>query len=107
MIDLDTTVTFVEKPDSDFYSLKVLQGPYSGVIYTYGKVQLHEDEANDTLKLKYDFKIDEVPDELKKEDLDESKDFKTFIGDILVELLEEKIHNDELTDADTQNYNER
>ncbi len=106
MIDLDKTIQFVEKPSSDFYALKVLQGPYSGVIYTYGKVQLHEDEANDTLKLKYDFKIDEVPDKLKKEDLDESKDFKNFIGDILVELFEEKIYNDKLTNANTQSNNE-
>ena len=106
MINLDETIQFVEKPSSDFFALKVLQSPQTGVIYTYGRVKLQEDEANDTLKLKYDFKIDEVPDGLKKTDLEESNDFKNFIGDILVELLEEKIYNDKLTNADTQDDNE-
>ena len=95
MYDLDETIQFVEKPSSELYSLKVVQGPYLGVIYTYGKVSLHEDEAAAELRLSFDFMIEEVPDNLNKEELEESLDFKTFMGDILAQLLEDKLDNDE------------
>jgi hypothetical protein len=101
MINIDETVQFVEKPSSELYSLKVVQGPYLGVIYTYGKVSLHEDEANIQLNVKFDFKIDEVPENLNKEELENSEDFKNFMGDILTQLLEEQLHNDKSTNANT------
>ena len=97
MIDatLDDLVTFVERPSSEFYALKLLQEPYLGVIYSYGKVSLHEDEANIQLKVKFDFAINEVPDHIIKENLQKDDHFKTYIGDILIKLIEEKVHNDQ------------
>jgi ABC-type Fe2+-enterobactin transport system substrate-binding protein len=101
MINIDETVQFVEKPSSELYSLKVVQGPYLGVVYTYGKVTLHEDEANAQLNVKFDFKLDEVPENLNKEELQNSEDFKNFMGDILTQLLEEQLNNDKSTNANT------
>lgn len=101
MINIDETIQFVEKPSSELYSLKVVQGPYLGVIYTYGKVSLTEDEANVELNVKFDFRIEEVPDNLKKEDLEQSDDFKNFMGDVLTQLLEEQLNNDKSTNTDT------
>ena len=104
MINLDETIKFVEKLSSEAYSLKVVQGPYLGVIYTYGKVTLHEDEANCELKIEFKFKLEEVPDNLNEEKLKESLDFKNFMGDVLSQLLEEdNLDNDKLTDDNTQN----
>ena len=100
-INIDKYVQFVEKGDSELYALKILQGPYSGVIYTYGKVSLHEDEANCQLNVKFDFKIEEVPDNLNKEELKESDNFKNFMGDILSQLLEDKLQNDESANINT------
>lgn len=101
MINLDETVQFVERPSSELYSLKVVQGPYLGVIYTYGKVSLHEDEANCQLNVKFDFKIEEVPDNLNEEELKKSDNFKNFMGDILSQLLEDKLQNDESANINT------
>ena len=101
MINIDETVQFVEKPSSELYSLKVVQGPYLGVVYTYCKVTLHEDEANVQLNVKFDFKLDEVPENLNKEELQNSEDFKNFMGDILTQLLEEQLNNDKSTNANT------
>ena len=101
MINLDETIKFVERPSSELYSLKVVQGPYLGVIYTYGKVTLREDEANCELKIEFKFKLEEVPENLKKEDLEQSADFKNFMGDILTQLLEEQLNNDESTNTNT------
>ena len=105
MINLDETIKFVERSSSELYSLKVVQGPYLGVIYTYGKVTLHEDEANCELKIQFKFKLEEVPDNLNEEELEKSPDFKNFMGDILSQLLEDKLDNDKLTDDNTQNIN--
>lgn len=102
MINLDETIKFVEKLSSEVYSLKVVQGPYLGVIYTYGKVSLREDEANCELKIEFKFKLEEVPDNLNEEELKKSTDFKNFMGDILSQLLED---NDTITDYNTQNTN--
>jgi len=102
MINLDETIKFVERSSSELYSLKVVQGPYLGVIYTYGKVTLHEDEANCELKIQFKFKLEEVPDNLNEEELEKSPDFKNFMGDILSQLLED---NDTITDYNTQNTN--
>jgi hypothetical protein len=93
--DLDETIQFVEKPSSELYSIKVVQGPYLGVIYTYGKVSLHEDEAAAELRLSFSFNIEKVPDNLDEEELKQSLDFKNFMGDILSQLLEDKLDNDE------------
>ena len=89
MIDgkLDDLVVFVERPSSEFYSLKLLQKPYLGVIYSYGSVKLTEDEANDKLIVKFDYTINDVPEDITKESLRETADFKNYIGDILIKLL--------------------
>ena len=105
-MNLDDIVQFVERPTSDFYSLRIIDGPYRDVIYTYGKVQVVEDKENDTARLKFDFKLDEVPEHIDKENLEIDGTFKNFMGDILVELLEEKrLHNDELTNGNTEKIN--
>ena len=100
-MDLDDIITFVEKPSSDLYSIKVKEGPYTGVIYTYGKVQLLEDESAAELKLKFKFHIEVAPPGFTIKELEEDKDFKNFMGDVLSKLLEEKIYNDELTNDNT------
>jgi len=103
MIDgeLDDLVVFVERPSSELYALKILQEPYLGVIYTYGSVKLTEDEANDNLIVKFNYTINEVPEGISAEQLRETKDFKNYIGDILIKLLEDKVQNDQLTDLNT------
>lgn len=100
-MNLNDIITFVEKPSSELYSLKVLQGPYSGVIYTYGKVNVKENEDLSSAKLKFKFMIEVAPAPYTIKELEEDTDFKNFMGDVLTELLEEKIHNDELTDGNT------
>ena len=60
---------FVEKPESDFYSIKLTDGPYDGVIYTYGEVQLVEDKDNDELKVKFKYKLENIPKKLKENKL--------------------------------------
>ena len=103
-VNVDRYIQFVEKGDSELYSLKVVQGPYTGVVYTYGKVEIKG--TVDEPVVKFDFTINEVPKGKKKTKLEKSKAFKNFMGDILITLIEEKV-NDESTEADTQESDER
>jgi len=105
MENLDDIIQFVENEGQDLYALKVIDGPFKDVIYTYGKVSIHEDEANDQLNIKFDFVLNDVPKNLDKAELEKSEEFKNFMGDILSELLEEKLLNDESTNTNTKNTN--
>jgi hypothetical protein len=79
----------VEKPSSEFYSIKLLTGNWTGVIYTYGTVSIKEDKANDAAVLQFQFKIDECPEEIDSDSLMTNKSFKNYIGDILSSILEQ------------------
>tara|TARA_B110000858_G_scaffold167369_1_gene195238 strand:+ start:359 stop:679 length:321 start_codon:yes stop_codon:yes gene_type:complete len=96
---------FVEKKDSELYSLKVVQGPYNNVIYTYGSVTIEEDVENDLARLKFNYHIEEAPAPYSKKELEESTEFRNYIGDILTEILEDQeaqIGNARHTDDNTE-----
>lgn len=85
MIEEFVDYTYVDKPTADFYSIKLLSGKWKEVIYTYGRVSLREDIENDTLHLKFDYRIEE---NVGIKDLENCSDFKNYIGDILKLILE-------------------
>jgi len=101
-INTSEFIQFVEKENSELYSLKVLKGPYKGVIYTYGKVQITGTEEAPVLK--FDYTIEDVPKPKKKSKLDKSKTFKNFMGDVLTSLLTDQL-NDQLNDESTKTDN--
>ena len=57
---------------------------YSGIIYTYGRVRLLEED--DILRVQFEYDIHENPVGV----IDQSK-FRNHIGDILIDLLEENL----------------
>ena len=95
---------FVEKADSDFTSIKALQKPYNGIIYTYGKVKVSEPNGEcENAKLSFDYRVEEVPPvfDKSKEEIENDPDFSRFIGDVLVEILEDSVDNDRSSDDNT------
>jgi hypothetical protein len=82
---------FVERQDTEYTSIKLTQEPYKGVIYHYGKVGFGKEENPDgTLPMIFDYTIDQNPYD---KDLLDNEDFMSYIGDILVEVMEEQIEN--------------
>lgn len=79
---------FVEKPTSDFYSVKLKSGPWSGVIITYGKISLKVNDDKETATLSFQFKVDEAPDAHDIEELEMSADFNNHLGDILSHIIQ-------------------
>ena len=73
--------------DEDYNGNQLIQltsKEYSGIIYTYGRVRLLEEDEQ--LRVQFEFDIHENPVGF----VDRDK-FKNHIGDILIDLLEENL----------------
>ena len=64
--------------------IRLTSNQYSGIIYTYGRVRLLEED--DQLRVQFEYDIQENPVGV----LDVSV-FRNHIGDILIDLLEENL----------------
>ena len=85
--------TFAQKEGTDYSCVKLTEGKFKDVIYHYGRVQFAKEEdalPDGTLPMRFDYTVDKNPNDL---DLLDNKEFIDYIGDILIELLEEKIKN--------------
>ena len=89
---------FVSRKDEDFASIMIKDGKFKDVIYNYGKVSIpEEDNLNEdgTLPFRFEYTIiDNVG--IPRENFGE--DFFTFIGDILVDIIDEQSEEDNVTD---------
>ncbi len=81
---------FAQRKEDDFSCIKLLEGQYEGIIYKYNQVKFSTTEnANGQIPLKFTYDIMTNPN---KEDV-KSDDFRNYIGDILVECVEEQLKN--------------
>ena len=81
--------TFAQREGDDFSWIKLTEGKYKDVVYHYGKVGFAKEENKDgTLPMKFDYTIKQNPNNL---DLNENVDFLNYIGDILIEILEQQL----------------
>ena len=81
---------FAQRKEDDFSCIKIMDGQFEGVIYKYNNVKLSQTEnADGELPLKFTYDIMANPN---KEDV-KSDDFRNYIGDILVECVEEQLKN--------------
>ena len=98
MFDIKDRYTFVSQENEDFASVMIKDGKFKDVIYNYGKVSIpEEDNLNDdgTLPFRFEYTIlDNVG--IPRENFGE--DFFTFIGDILVDIINEQSEEDNVTD---------
>jgi hypothetical protein len=64
--------------------IKLTASPYEGIIYTYGRVRLVEED--ELLRVQFEYDIHKNPgNEIERES------FRNYIGDILIELLEKDL----------------
>ena len=81
---------FAQRQGDDFSCIKLLEGQYEGIIYKYDQVKFSTTEnADGQIPLKFTYDIMDNPN---KEDV-KSEDFRNYIGDILVECVEEQLKN--------------
>ena len=81
---------FAQRQGDDFSCIKIMDGQYEGIIYKYNNVKFSSTEnADGQIPLKFTYDIMANPN---KEDV-KSDDFRNYIGDILVECVEEQLKN--------------
>ena len=79
---------FVQRDKDDFSCIKITEGKFKDIIYHYGKVGFAKEEKPDgTLPMKFDYDIIFNPHETNID----KQEFIDYIGDILIELLEQKV----------------
>ena len=81
---------FAQRQGDDFSCIKIMDGQYEGIIYKYDNVKISQTEnADGQLPLKFTYDIMTNPN---KEDIN-STEFRNYIGDILIEVMEEQLKN--------------
>jgi hypothetical protein len=79
----------VENRKTGVDAIKLTSGPYSGIIYTYGKVKF--DEQGDTCKLSFEYDVLENEIEYVKEE------FEFYIGELLQFIIAEQLQKNNIT----------
>jgi len=80
---------FVQRDKDDFSCIKITEGKFKDVIYHYGKVGFAKEEnSKGQLPMKFDYNVIKKPNDV---DTLDNQEFIDYIGDILLELLEEKL----------------
>ena len=89
LTDKTNRYVFAQKGNADYSSIKLTEGKFKDVIYHYGKVSFApEENADGKLPMKFDYTIDKNPNDV---DLLDNQEFIDYIGDILLELLEQMV----------------
>ncbi len=81
---------FAQRQGDDFSCIKIMDGQYEGIIYKYNNVkfsQTENEEGQIPLKFTYDIMTNPNDEDVK------SDDFRNYIGDILIECVEEQLQN--------------
>ena len=80
--------SFIEREDSEVYSLNIKKGRYKGVIFSFGKVDLNEDKENDRCNVNFKFAVHKGNTRYSIDSLSESEKFKKYLSNILIYILE-------------------
>ena len=81
---------FAQRDVDDFSCIKIVEGDYKDIIYTYGHVKFASEE-NDKgeIPLKFDYDVLVNPNQVKVDTIE----FQNYIGDILLEVVQYQLDN--------------
>ena len=82
----------VQSKSTGHDAIKLLEEPYSGIIFTYGKVRFEEDTENDKLKIHFEYELLDDGDKSFDKEI-----FQQYLGVLLQELIREGLMNNNLT----------
>ena len=78
----------IPEDESTTVSVKLLTGKYADTVYQYGKVGFDE-QSNGDIYLRFIYNINESS--FDKEKLEKDDDFKNYIGDVLVNIMQQNM----------------
>ena len=80
---------FAQQEGKDYSCVKLTEGKFKDVIYHYGKVGFAKEEnSKGQLPMKFDYNVIKKPADV---DTLDNQEFIDYIGDILIELLEQQV----------------
>jgi hypothetical protein len=79
------------KSNETIYTVELTDGPFKGIIYEYGKVELQEIPGEESVKLAFEY-TSHTPD---PQDFDRVQ-FERVAGEILHHLIEEGLKNNSI-----------
>lgn len=91
--------TFAQKEGEEHSCVKITEGKFKDVIYHYGRVAFapeSEKQSDGKLPMKFDYTVRKNPNELI---LLDNKEFIDYIGDILLEILEDQLERGDIINA--------
>jgi hypothetical protein len=90
----------VENRKTGTVALKLISGPYEGIIFSYGKVDFNEQD--DTCKMHFEYDVHENPM------VYDQKEFENYLGDLLVFIIADQLQKNEIiyTGGIDENRNE-
>lgn len=91
------------KDDGAAVHIKLLEGPYKGTVFKYGKVKFKEENNQMYLLFGYDVLESTVS---KPKKLEKNDTFKNYIGDLLVEIMSANMEQDIIDEAGTDDSEE-
>ncbi len=81
---------FVQRDVDDYSCIKITEGEFKDIIYTYGHVKFaSEENPNGELPLKFDYDVKKNPNNMDTQCIE----FRNLIGDILIEVVEKQLEN--------------
>ena len=90
---------FAQKEGEEHSWVKITEGKFKDVIYHYGRVAFapeSEKQSDGKLPMKFDYTVDKNPNNLI---LLDNKEFIDYIGDILLEILEDQLERGDIINA--------
>jgi hypothetical protein len=88
--------SWVTRKEDKQASLRISEGKFEGVVYSYGKVVLPvEQKINDEGDLPFKFEYS-ILDNANIDREEFGEDFFTIIGDILVDIIDEQLQEENL-----------
>jgi len=80
---------FVESNLSDLYGIKLVGGEWDDVVITYGKVTIKENKESGLATLAFSYHVED-PNTFQPDQLEQSVDFKNYLGDVLSHIINSK-----------------
>jgi hypothetical protein len=92
MMNLLHKIQYISEPyGTNQYSIEYNEGKYAGVKIVLGRVKLEENPEQDNCTLKYHYDI--IEGKIEESD---KKDFDYYIGDTIMQMLDDGIKNNDL-----------
>jgi len=98
--DIDYTYLLPEN-DPVAIHIKLLTGPYVGVIFKFNRVKFEEENEEMYLQFSYD-----VIQYTNDKDLDTDIDFKNYIGKLLIEIMSKNMDQEIVDESGISNTEE-